>query len=243
MKGKKGFQKGHPNYSGYRIPKGNIPWNKKRIDRDWLYGKYVAEKLSAKKIAVLSRCSTNTILNWLKVFGIKTRNLSEAHKGNKFSIEHRESIGRSQIGKKHPHTEETKIKIGLAGLGRIPTIATRKKISESHRGEKAYQWKGGITPENKTIRGSIEYRIWREKVFKRDKYTDQKTKIRGGILHPHHIKNFAEFPELRFRVSNGITFSEESHNKFHEIYGREHNNKGQVEEFIKKESKHGLQNN
>lgn len=27
-KGVKGFQKGHKNFSGWRIPKGNIPWNK-----------------------------------------------------------------------------------------------------------------------------------------------------------------------------------------------------------------------
>jgi uncharacterized protein (DUF1330 family) len=27
-KGKKGFQRGHPQFSSYRIPIGNIPWNK-----------------------------------------------------------------------------------------------------------------------------------------------------------------------------------------------------------------------
>ena len=52
------------------------------------------------------------------------------------------------IGKKH--TEEHKIKIGLKSLGnkhnlgRKHSVESKRNMSESHRGEKAYQWKGGI---------------------------------------------------------------------------------------------------
>lgn len=51
-------------------------------------------------------------------------------------------------------------------------------------------------------------RLWREAVFARDNWTCQKCKIMGGELNPHHIKNFAECPELRTSIENGITLCE-----------------------------------
>lgn len=122
------------------------------------------------------------------------------------------------------HTPETRMKLHLSHIG-IPTgrspmkgkkhsIETRKKMSESHKGDKSYLWKGGITPLNLAIRASIEYKLWRESVFKRDNYTctfcgDSK----GGNLNADHIKPFAFYPELRFELSNGRTLCIECHKK------------------------------
>ncbi len=53
-------------------------------DRDWLYEKYVKEKLSTVEIARLYReqenrwCDPNTISRWLKKHGITMRSLQEA---------------------------------------------------------------------------------------------------------------------------------------------------------------------
>ena len=79
----------------------------------------------------------------------------------------------------------------------------------------------------------MEFRLWREAVFARDNWTCQKYGIKGGRLHPHHIKNFSEYPELRFAVDNGITFSEKAHKEFHKKYGIKNNTKEQLEEFLK----------
>ena len=86
------------------------------------------------------------------------------------------------------------------------------------RGANSYMWKGGVTPENKKIRRSLEFKIWREAVFKRDSYTcvfcgDKNYKDRGKTveLHPDHIKPFAYFPELRFEVGNGRTLCAPCH--------------------------------
>ena len=114
---------------------------------------------------------------------------------------------------------------------------TRKKQSQAHLKEKAPNWQGGITPENARIRAGIEFRLWRESVFARDNWTCPKCEIRGGKLHPHHIKNFSEYPELRFAIDNGITLCQECHKQFHTIYGKAKNNKEQLEKFIASRSK------
>ena len=80
-----------------------------------------------------------------------------------------------------------------------------------------YHWnyKGGITPENKVIRNSEKIKFWRHHVFERDNYTCQKCNKKGGLLNAHHIKEFAKFPELRTVVSNGLTLCVICHRKEH----------------------------
>jgi 5-methylcytosine-specific restriction endonuclease McrA len=105
--------------------------------------------------------------------------------------------------------------------------------SQHKRGEDSQNWKGGLTPKDKLIRNSIEFRLWREAVFARDNYTCQVCDQYGGNLNAHHINNFAEFPELRFAIDNGITLCEKCHKEFHKKYGIKNNTKEQLEEFIK----------
>ena len=90
-------------------------------------------------------------------------------------------------GKTFKHTEEQKQKMRL------------------RRGEKSGNWQGGKMKENRIIRGRIEFREWRTKVFERDNYTCQICGVRGCYLHPHHLKQLAKYPELAFKVDNGQT--------------------------------------
>ena len=130
-------------------------------------------------------------------------------------------------GKKWKEEDKIKMSETLKARGIEP------KYKYKGRGEKSPRWKGGITPENEKIRKSIEYRLWREAVFLRDNWTCQKTKVKGGILHPHHIRNFASYPKLRLEVSNGITLSEKSHRAFHKKYGVKNTTIKQLNEFLK----------
>jgi len=156
---------------------------------------------------------------------------TEFKKGHKGYWKGRKRLG--YVGDKNPmKRKEVREKSSKAHLGYKVSEKTKKKISNSLKGEKSYLWKGGITLKDKRIRNSIEFRLWREAVFARDNWTCQKYGTKGGELHPHHIKNFAEYPELRFAIDNGITFSKKAHREFHKKYGMKNNNREQLEKFL-----------
>ncbi len=153
------------------------------------------------------------------------------------------------------HTEERKILMKKLLIGRKKSDIERKHISDSKMGSKNPMfgkhlteehkrkigknfgkdnpaWKGGITKESALIRSGIEINLWKQSVMARDNWTCQKTGIKGGRLELHHIFNFADYPELRTSIENGITLSKESHKEFHKIYGKRNNTKQQLEEFL-----------
>lgn len=76
-----------------------------------------------------------------------------------------------------------------------------------------------------------EYNLWRKEVFARDKC---KCKCCGSKIriNAHHILNYSEYYDLQHEISNGITLCKECHDEFHKRYGRFHNNKEQIEEFL-----------
>jgi hypothetical protein len=103
------------------------------------------------------------------------------------------------------------------------SLEHRLKLSESQKGDKAHNWKGGISAINHVIRLSVEYKLWRESVFKRDNYTcvwcnARSSKGKNVVLNADHIKPFALFPELRFAIDNGRTLCEDCH-KTTKTYG------------------------
>ena len=132
-------------------------------------------------------------------------------KGKKLSETHKENMRKNRIGiKPYTMTDETRKKISIAGKGRKQSIETRKKIGEKQKGEKNHAWKGGISPIQQIIRGSLEYKLWREAVFERDDWTCMWCGARNGngkavILQADHIKPFSLYPELRFAIDNGRT--------------------------------------
>lgn len=72
----------------------------------------------------------------------------------------------------------------------------------------------------RSMRGDIEYRLWRDAVLKRDNFACRKCGS-GQTLHTHHIKRYADFPGLRVAIDNGITLCRECHRKEHKSKKRE----------------------
>lgn len=143
-----------------------------------------------------------------------------SNKGKPMSDEQKEKIRKTLTGKKH--TEERRKKNSEANKGKHHSPATQFKRGKN-AGENHPNWKGGISTEHEKIRGQVEFRLWREAIFARDNWTCQRCKIKGGTLHAHHIQNFAQFPELRTAIDNGVTLCTECHKEFHRKYGRSNN--------------------
>jgi hypothetical protein len=131
------------------------------------------------------------------------------NKGRRYSLRHHAQFfkGQPAWNKGKPLSEETKQKLRDAMKGRFV-------------GSKGPGYIDGRTPIYQIIRHSLEYRLWRDAVFARDKYRciwcgD----ARGGNLEADHIKPFAYFPELRFAIDNGRTLCHGCH-KTTDTYGR-----------------------
>lgn len=87
-------------------------------------------------------------------------------------------------------------------------------------GPNSHRWKGGKTKINQILRGRADYDDWRETVFTRDCFTCQQCGARSQkgksvYLHAHHIKGWADYPDLRYEVSNGMTLCVPCHRKKH----------------------------
>ncbi|XOB42479.1 MAG: NUMOD3 domain-containing DNA-binding protein [Candidatus Nealsonbacteria bacterium] len=185
-----------------QFQKGYAPWNK---GKKW--PKEIKKKIS-ESVEVL----------WRNIE--YRRHMSEAHRGQISPMEG-----------KH-HTKEVKERISKRLKGRRLSRVTKKKIGEAEKGEKHWNWKGGITPMNIKIRNSFRSKEWKNSVFARDNWTCQKCGKRGIELRAHHILSFFEHPKLKFEISNGMTLCKSCHQKFHRVYGRKANTEKETKEFL-----------
>lgn len=196
---------------------GNIPWNKGKagLPPSWNKGRKLSEQhrknlLRAKKIKVnCGKCGKEMIKNEYRILNGRGKFCSKSC-----------AVIFNRTGSKH--TDKTKKKMSEAGKGKILTIKQKEflrmlrlgKKNPKHSGEKCNFWKGGVTSVNAMIRSSMEYRLWRESVFKRDNYTCiWGGKEHGNKLNADHIKSFSQFPELRFAIDNGRTLCAKCHQK------------------------------
>lgn len=187
------------------------------------------------------------------------RAISLSKVGKHRSEKTKEKIRVSRIGKSSGMlgknlSIESKKKLSVALTGKIKSKKTRKKMSDSKMGEKNpmfgkrqseetrkkrsgnkhYRWNHGATSEKQKIRDTEEYRIWRLEVFFRDNFTCKKYNTKDKTIQAHHIENFSEYPELRFKISNGITLSKKAHIEFHKKYGYKNNTLEQLIKFLNK---------
>lgn len=111
-------------------------------------------------------------------------------------------------------SEETKEKLRKVRMGnqnsRKPRSQEIKDKIKGYvlRGKDHPNWRGGVA---RNRRSGLKYREWRESVFQRDDWTCQTCGCRGVYLESHHIKSWAEYPELRYLLNNGVTLCRDCH--------------------------------
>lgn len=142
-------------------------------------------------------------------------------------------------------TKEARQKAGQTrsrrmALGEIPkpplsTEESRRKAGLKIRGENHPGWIKDRSKLKRTRHDSSERDrmfSWRRDIYEKFDYTCQKTGVKGGRLTAHHIYNWADYPELRYRLDNGIALSREAHKEYHSIYGVRNNTAQQLNEFL-----------
>lgn len=157
--------------------------------------------------------------------------LSKKRKGQKASVETRRKMSKSREGLKNHF------------YGKKHSLEARKKMSDNHpdwKREKSPCWNPELTDEERyDERNTLEHRIWRRDVLKKDNYTCVKCGVIGGKLIAHHLEGYKNNKHLRFVVSNGVTCCETCHIIFHVKYGRGGNTREQFNEFMKEDWQSG----
>ncbi len=189
------------------------------------------EEYQLKVSAGFKRCTRCKTWKLISEFG-NDRTRSDGVDATCFSCrrvkERKSTKGRVSTFMGKHHSAEARSKLSAAHKGKpnsrkgIPhSLDTRTKISISVRqvalrGEQCPAYKDGKTEERRGVRFSTLYKRWRFDVFIRDHFTCQLCgDDRGGNLVAHHIKPFAEYPDLRFAVDNGLTLCRQCHKTVH----------------------------
>lgn len=193
-------------------------------DKVWLYQKYVGEQLPCIQIAELCHCHPRTIHQRLVKFGIPRRAIGfnwtdkqkEHHRQwNKCHPENGNLLGK--WNKEHPFVNVERLRQWhkdnpeASGMkGKTHSNETKRKMSESKRGNKHPNWKGGLTQIVRGIRRASEYYQWRKEVLERDNYICQDCHLAKKV-DAHHIRSLVDYPKGIFEIENGLTLCEECH--------------------------------
>lgn len=102
----------------------------------------------------------------------------------------------------------------ISRKGRVVSQETRRKQSEARKREKHPLWiKDRSKVKGYDKRNNPEYKQWVNQIKKRDGECRIKNKDCKGYLEVHHILDWSNYPELRYKINNGITLCQAHHPK------------------------------
>ena len=110
--------------------------------------------------------------------------------------------------------------------GRVLSEQHKASLKKARRSNVAHgadnpNWKGGLTEVHRKLRGSWQYRDWKAQSLERAGYKCELCGAGHGrvceccgtkvVLHVHHIKSFAKFPDDRFDPENSEVLCPKCH--------------------------------
>jgi len=155
------------------------------------------QEMSMAQIAKLYGVGETTVWAKIKEFGIKYQG-SEDNNG--------------QRRKRPPLTDQQRMNMSKARVGK-------------YRGEQGGNWQGGKAEENRLLRQSLSYKLWRKAALELRGNACQDCGAKEGInceccgtsvkLHVHHVFSFAKYPDKRFDPSNSEVLCPKCHYSRH----------------------------
>ena len=230
--------------SGRRMPifcsvdcKARWQQDSKCVSRDWLYQKYVTERLGTYQIAKLVGRNPKRVFEWLKGYGIPTRKrewgtvagLLPYHNANwllrEYVVNNRSATSiAEQFGVEAANIYHFLRQFGIKrrNISQARSVKHWGQHGQANpmfgkRGEQTPNWKGGVTPERQSLYLSQEWKQAVSIVWKRDNATCQRcgtTKQYSVTFHVHHIVSFA-MKELRTDPNNLILLCDKCHRWVH----------------------------
>ena len=160
---------------------------------------------------------------------IAARVAARQENGN-YCSPHFVALNKSRVGQ--PLSDAHKRKISAAHKGKQYALGTKRSVEFRRR--LADYWAANRERHNHYVDGKgwertservvdmqrLDYRLWREDVFRRDDWTCVECGTHGGDVQADHIKPYAIYPELRYDVSNGRTLCVGCHRKTPTYGGR-----------------------
>lgn len=175
---------------------------------------------SATKISKILGVSIKPITRCMRNIGLTVRmagkDLYDATRDEYILSEYTSGKSLIKIAKELDTSHEV-IKNHLRKMGIVEFRTKKSYVNEYSRdrvGKNNPNWRGGVSTENETIRGSNEMFEWKYKVIGRDNFICQNCGKNGNIC-AHHIRTFSKYPELRFDVNNGVTLCKMCHREIH----------------------------
>jgi len=107
-------------------------------------------------------------------------------------------------------------------------------------GESSHLYKANLTDKDREDRRNlVALRKWRKSVFERDNYTCGICNAKGNSMNAHHIDCWADYPDRRFDISNGVTLCKPCHKSFHDSMGgpRKSCSQSDFKQYIEREIK------
>ena len=150
--------------------------------------------------------------------GTPIQNPDERGRPRKFQRGHNLRVkhpleGRENWWKGRSHSAESRAKISRAASRPKPYLRGERNGMAGRTGASNPNWKGGVTPERQALYASGEWKRVARLVRVRDGGCVECGAVAG--THVHHVRSFADYPDLRLDPDNLVTLCREHHHDAH----------------------------
>lgn len=182
-------------------------------------------KQKTQWICVCDYCQQERIVSYAQSWNIKTgKNCRRCRQCQVLLGQLKYDTKGLSLGRKYHKRENKKVNkkkklskiLQYRNLFENPTLdpECRKKQRDAKLGkygELSNAYIDGSSKVNKLLRSRDDYKQLRLQVFKRDNFTCQLCLKRGGKLELDHIKEWCNYPELRYELTNCRTLCNPCH--------------------------------